>query len=173
VDPTTTSTVTKPPTIAELTVAAGSVAQLAVATPDLSTFVQALSAASLVGVFNGTDIYTVFAPTNDAFNALGPDMITCLTTTQIPALTELLKYHAVAGYDLAAAITDGTQLATLDDQTLTFTVTGTTVKINGNAIVTAPNQFANNGVVHVIDAVLISPVWTNPCAKAADWQVVV
>jgi transforming growth factor-beta-induced protein len=151
----------------------GSVAQLAVATPDLSTLVAALQAASLVSVFNGTDIYTVFAPTNEAFNAFGQAMITCLTTQQIPALTELLKYHVVAGYDLAATISDGTQLGTLDEQNLTFAVTGTIVKINGKATVTVPNQFANNGVVHVIDAVLIPPVWTNPCATSADSEVVV
>ena len=76
-------------------------------------------------------------------------------------MTELLKYHVVAGYDLAPAISDGKQRATLDDQTLTFTVTGTTVKIDSKATVTAPNQFANNGVVHVIDAILIPPVWTD------------
>jgi transforming growth factor-beta-induced protein len=155
----------------------GSVAQLAVATPDLSTLVAALQAASLVSVFNGTDIYTVFAPTNEAFNALGQAMITCLTTQQSPALTELLKYHVVAVYDLAATLSDGTQLGTLDEQNLTFavlsTVTGTIVKINYKANVTVPNHFANNGVVHVIDAVLIPPVWTNPCATSADSEVVV
>ena len=48
-------------------------------------------------------------------------------------MTELIKYHVVAGYDLASAISDGKQLATLDDQTLTFTVTGTTVKIDSKA----------------------------------------
>jgi len=144
---------------------AGSIADLAVATASLSTLVAALSAADLVDTFNGTTVFTVFAPTDDAFAALGDGAVACLTEkANIPALTEVLKYHVVAGYDLAASITDGLMVDTLDDQKLTFTLVDGMVKIDGASTVSAADNYATNGVVHVIDAVLIPDGWTNPCA---------
>jgi len=151
----------------------GSIADLAVATPPLATLVAALSAAGLVDTFNGSTVFTVFAPTDDAFAALGADAVTCLTEkANIPALTEVLKYHVVAGYDLAASITDGLMVDTLDDKKLTFTVADGAVTIDGKSKVSGPNNYATNGVVHIIDAVLIPEGWTNPCATSATTVLV-
>jgi uncharacterized surface protein with fasciclin (FAS1) repeats len=148
----------------------GNIAETASATDSLSTLVAALGAANLTETFEGTTVYTVFAPTNDAFTALG-DTVDCLLKPEnVDALTEVLTYHVVAGYDLAADITDGLKVTTLETEDLTFKIKDKAVTIDttsgGSATVTQPDVFATNGVVHVIDSVLIPQkfVDNNPCA---------
>jgi len=150
----------------------GTIAATAVATPDLKTLVDALTAADLVATFNGTDVYTVFAPTNEAFAALGNETLSCLLDEKnVAALTQVLTYHVVSGYDLASSITDGREVTTLEKEKLTFMIDGTDVMIdttsNGTAKVIAADVFASNGVVHVIDAVLTPQdfVDNNPCSN--------
>jgi len=152
----------------------GDIASLAVATSSLSTLVAALTAADLVDVFKGKTVYTVFAPTNDAFDALGEGCVAILTkAANKAALTEILKYHVVEGYDVYADITDGLQVATIDNKLkLTFTVADGVVTIDGSSKVALPDNYATNGVVHVIDAVLVPEGWTNPCAVEMNSVVV-
>jgi uncharacterized surface protein with fasciclin (FAS1) repeats len=160
----------------------GTIAETAVGNQDLQTLVAALSAADLVATFNGTNVYTVFAPTDEAFAALGNETIDCLLDKKnVDALTQVLTYHVVAGYDLASDITNGLKVPTLEKEKLTFVIKGEQVMIdttsNGNATVVIPDVFATNGVVHVIDHVLIPKdfVDNNPCSKdyMADTSIVV
>lgn len=81
-------------------------------------------------------------------------------------MTQVLTYHVVAGYKLAADITDGLQVETLEKEKLTFATEGKNVTINNDsATVVIPNVFATNGVVHVIDEVLIPEDFKNPCSS--------
>jgi uncharacterized surface protein with fasciclin (FAS1) repeats len=161
----------------------GSIADTAVATKELSTLVAALAEAGLVNTFNGTDVFTVFAPTNDAFKTLnGTDgLVSCLLEPKNKdALTKVLTYHVVAGYDLAADITDGLKVQTLESEKLTFVIKDKNVMINTtsdqpSATVVMADVFATNGVVHVIDEVLIPADFKNPCSSefVADEAIVV
>ncbi len=135
------------------------VAEIAADDEQFSTLVGALDRVDLVSVLNGDGPFTVFAPTNAAFEKLGVD----LTTLSDEALTEILLYHVFVGQSiLAADIIDGqtylgTAAATGPNGTnLSMLVEKTTagVSINGNAIVTATDIVGNNGVIHVIDAVI-------------------
>jgi uncharacterized surface protein with fasciclin (FAS1) repeats len=157
----------------------GNIAETAVATKSLSTLVAALGAANLTDTFTGDTVYTVFAPTNDAFDKLG-DVVTCLLKPENKdALVEILTYHVVAGYDLASDITDGLKVETLEKEKLTFKLDNKTVLIEttsgGSANVTMPNVYATNGVVHVIDAVLLPKDFTdnNPCANSTKVDAIV
>merc|ERR1711953_99703 len=158
----------------------GSIKATAAGSADLATLVAALDAADLTDTFDGSTVYTVFAPANEAFNKLG-DAVSCLLKPENKdALTQVLTYHVVAGYDLASDITDGLEVATLEKETLTFKLDNSAVSIDttsgGMANVTAANVYATNGVVHVIDAVLLPKDFTdsNPCANdAMDNTVVV
>jgi uncharacterized surface protein with fasciclin (FAS1) repeats len=150
----------------------GTIATTAVGNEDLKTLVAALSAAGLVQTFNGTDVFTVFAPTDEAFAALGNETLNCLLDEKNKdALTQVLTYHVVAAYDLSSSITDGLEVTTLEKEKLTFIIDGTSVVINttsgGNATVIIPDVYATNGVVHVIDEVLIPEdfVENNPCSS--------
>jgi uncharacterized surface protein with fasciclin (FAS1) repeats len=133
----------------------GSIADTAVGNKDLSTLVEALAAADLVATFNGTEVFTVFAPTNDAFAAVPSETLSCLLEPKnVDALKQVLTYHVVAAYDLAADISDGLKVATLEGENLTFAIKNKNVMVD-NATVVIPDVYANNGVVHVIDEVLI------------------
>merc|ERR1711865_65478 len=150
----------------------GTIADTAVGNKDLSTLVAALAAADLVDTFNGTTVYTVFAPTNDAFTALTQPVVDCLLLPKnVDALTQVLTYHVVAGYDLSSAITEGLELTTLEKENITFSIADKVVTIDttskGSAKVVTADVYATNGVVHVIDAVLLPKDFTdnNPCAS--------
>merc|ERR1719469_764185 len=145
------------------------IAELAVATPTLSTLVAALSATYLVDVFNGTAVFTVFAPTNEAFKKLGADLLTCLLDpTGLAKLTDVLKNHVVAGETLAADLSSDEKLTTLDNNmTLTVKVDGNNVSVNG-ANVKQADVLATNGVVHVIDAVLVPDGFVAPSCGASQ-----
>ena len=138
------------------------IAEIAVADPDnFSTLVAALSAAGLVDAVADPDAdLTVFAPTNAAFAALGQDTIDALLADPA-ALSEILLYHVSAGsQDAAALIAAGTAL-TLQGDSVTVTLRNGEVFINDSKVEIADIQAAN-GIVHVIDAVLLPPVVEPP-----------
>merc|ERR1719469_435255 len=145
----------------------GNIAETASGVDDLSTLVTALGLADLVDTVSGTDVLTVFAPTNEAFAAL-KDVGTCLLKPENKAaLTEVLKYHVVSEYVLSTDITDGLEVDTVDaPEKLTFSTTGG-VKINGKATVTIPDNYCTNGVVHIIDQVLVPANLKTTCIPAA------
>jgi uncharacterized surface protein with fasciclin (FAS1) repeats len=133
------------------------IVQLAQATPTLSTLVQALVAANLVGTLSGAGPFTVFAPTNAAFEKLPAGTLAGLLKPEnIKELTALLEYHVVSGKVLSSDLKNGESVTTLEGAKLKVTITGGKVMIN-NATVTTANVNASNGVVHIIDEVLIPP----------------
>jgi len=129
------------------------VVQVAQGTPDLSTLVEALTAAELAKTLEGPGPFTVFAPTNEAFEALGDTLSTLLEPANKEELAEVLTYHVVPGELTASELSDGQMLETIQGDSLEVKVEGEEVTVNGAAVVT-PDVEASNGVVHVIDEVL-------------------
>ena len=131
------------------------IAQLATATADLSTLVAALKAGDLVDTLNSPGPFTVFAPTNEAFAALPAGVVANLLKPQNKAqLVDILTYHVVAGSLHAKDLTDGQMITTVEGKSLTVRIAGRSVFIN-SAKVTAADNDASNGVVHIIDSVLM------------------
>jgi len=130
----------------------------AVATPELSTLVAAVTAAELVETLQGDGPFTVFAPVNDAFTGLPAGTIDTLLKEENKAdLQGVLTYHVIAGAVKAADLTDGMVVETVNGKTITINVSDAGVSINGSAKVAMADVEASNGVVHVIDAVLLPP----------------
>lgn len=146
----------------------GTIVELAQGTPDLSTLVAAVTAADLGGTLSGEGPFTVFAPANTAFQAVPKATLDQLLT---PAgkgdLTKILTYHVVAGETMSPALIEaikaagdkGYMLKTVNGGALTATLEGGKVVLTdaaGNkATVTQADVDASNGVVHVIDKVLM------------------
>lgn len=131
------------------------IAQLATATPDLSTLVAALQAGSLVDTLNTPGPFTVFAPTNEAFDALPAGTVANLLKPQNkPQLVDILTYHVVQGNVQAKDLKDGQMVTTVEGKKLTVRIAGGAVFINSAKVTTADVE-ASNGVVHIIDAVLL------------------
>ncbi len=130
-----------------------SIVDIAVADPDnFSTLVAALTAANLVEALDGDGAFTVFAPTDEAFSALPEGTIDYLLDN-IDILTQVLTYHVVSGEAFSTDLSNGQSLTTLQGDSLTVSIDGT-VMIN-DATVVIPDVDASNGVIHVIDAVLV------------------
>ena len=131
------------------------IVDVAIGSPDHTTLVAAVTAAGLVETLKGAGPYTVFAPTNAAFDALPAGTVEGLLKPENKAkLTKILTYHVVAGAVKAADLKDGQKVKTLQGEELTVSIKDGKVKING-ANVTAADLTGSNGVVHVIDAVLM------------------
>lgn len=145
----------------------GTIVDVAAGNEDFSTLVTAVTAAELVETLNGDGPFTVFAPTNAAFAKLPEGTLEELTKPESKAaLVGILTYHVVAGETsaeaLIAAITEGegsAELSTVNGAKLTATLVGEAVVLTdaaGNAsTVTATDIDASNGVVHVIDTVVM------------------
>ena len=135
------------------------IVQIAQTNPNLSTLVTALQAAGLVETLSGSGPFTVFAPTNDAFNALPPGTLDALLGNRTQ-LTNVLTYHVVQGSLLATQVASMPSLPTAQGQPLVVTVqSGGGVRVDGANIVQTDIR-ASNGVIHVIDAVMIPPART-------------
>jgi len=120
-----------------------------------TTLLAAVEAAGLAPVLQGEGPFTVFAPTDQAFAQLPAGTVEALLAD--PArLATILTYHVVPGRVTAADIvrSGGAQPATVQGETLTIVVEGGTVRVDGAAVVTADVE-ASNGVIHVIDAVVL------------------
>ena len=131
------------------------IVQLASATPDLSTLVEAVKAAALVDTLESTGPFTVFAPMNEAFAALPAGTLANLLKPKNKAqLVRLLTYHVVQGAVKAADILDGERLLTVEGMYVMCAVNKSGVFIN-NAQVTTADVMASNGVVHIINQVLL------------------
>ncbi len=131
-----------------------SIAETAINTPNLSTLVAALSAGELVELFKGTDAYTVFAPTNDAFAAVQSTVDMLLKAENKSKLQNVLKYHVVAGSVKAADLKDGQELTTLQGEKIKVALKDGKVFVGG-AEVTNADVTVNNGVVHMTNKVLV------------------
>jgi uncharacterized surface protein with fasciclin (FAS1) repeats len=134
--------------------------QNALHSKDHTTLVAAVKAAGLVGTLEGTGPFTVFAPTNAAFGKLPAGTVDNLVKPENkPALTKILTYHVVAGRLAASDLSDGKKLRTVEGEELTVKKTDGKIWIvdaKGNSsMVTIPNVNQSNGVIHVIDTVLM------------------
>ena len=136
--------------------AAGNIVAVAQETPDLSTLVEAVVAAELVETLEEPGPYTVFAPTDEAFEALGGTLETLFEPANKDELAEILTYHVVPGEVTSSELSDGQMLETVQGDSLEVGVADGEVTING-ASVAIPDVEASNGVVHVIDEVLLPP----------------
>jgi len=135
-----------------------SITATAAASADLSTLVAALTAADLATTLEGAGPFTVFAPRNAAFDALGAEVVDgLLADANFALLSRVLRFHVVAG-DAAGSgdLTDGQTLATVEGGSLTIRVAGGSVTVNGASVLTADIE-ASNGIVHIIDEVLLPP----------------
>jgi len=134
--------------------ATGDITSVAISNSNLSTLVAALKAASLVTTLQGKGPFTVFAPTNEAFSKIQPTVDSLLKPANKGKLTSVLTYHVVPGMLNAADLKDGQMLKTVEGESLKVTIQNGVVKINGATVVKADVP-ASNGVVHVINAVLV------------------
>ncbi len=125
----------------------------AVEAGSFTTLVTAVEAAGLVDTLKGEGPFTVFAPTDAAFAALPEGALDDLLA-DIPALTDVLLYHVVSGKVMAADVVNLSSATTVQGSDLTITVEDGAVMINDALVVTADIE-TSNGVIHVIDAVLL------------------
>ncbi|MGB3797258.1 MAG: fasciclin domain-containing protein [Alteraurantiacibacter sp.] len=145
----------------------GTIVEVAQGNPDFSTLVSAVTAADLGETLSGAGPFTVFAPTNAAFDALPDGTVETLTTEDTDQLGSILTYHVISGEVMAADLTSAIQEAgeggytieTVNGGTLTAMMDGDNVVLQdaqGNtATVSMTDVDASNGVIHVIDAVLM------------------
>jgi uncharacterized surface protein with fasciclin (FAS1) repeats len=143
------------------TEAAQDIVDTAVAAGSFTTLATALEAAGLVDTLKGDGPFTVFAPTDDAFAALPDGTVDTLLEDPQGDLTDILTYHVVPGKVMAADVVglDGQEVETVQGGTLTVGVDGDKVTLTdaaGNTVnVTQTDIEASNGVIHVVDAVLM------------------
>ena len=135
----------------------GTIVDIAAGNPDFSTLVAAVQAAGLVDVLSGEGPFTVLAPTNAAFAALPEGLVEALLLPENgDKLASILTYHAIIGEGvLSSDITSGS-FPMANDEFVEVVADDNGVTING-ANVIAADVVASNGVIHVIDAVLVPP----------------
>ena len=136
------------------------IVQNAVNSKDHTTLVAAVKAAGLVDTLSSAGPFTVFAPTNAAFGKLPKGTVEILVKPENKAtLTKILTYHVVSGKLAAADLTNGKKLTTVEGEVLTVKNSGGTVSIvdakGGTSKVTIANVTQSNGVIHVVDTVLM------------------
>ena len=128
------------------------IVDIAVANGSFTTLVAAVQAAGLVDTLKGEGPFTVFAPTDAAFAALPAGTVESLLG-DIPALTSILTYHVIPGRVMSTDLSEGLMATTVNGQQVTITLANG-ARVDGANIVMADIE-ASNGVIHVIDAVIL------------------
>ena len=135
----------------------GDIVEVASANASFKTLVAAVQAAGLVDTLKGAGPFTVFAPTDAAFAALPAGTVDdLLKPANKTKLVDILTYHVVPGNVSSADVVKLTEATTVEGKKVMITVSGGTVKIN-DATVTTVDVEASNGVIHVLDKVLLPP----------------
>ena len=129
----------------------GTITELAVLTPELSTLVGALQATNLAGALDGDTVLTAFAPTNSAFDKIS-DVVATLSTEQ---LADVLLFHVTPGAVSSQQLVMMDSVETLLGQSFTVDTSTGEVILNGNATLAATDIRAKNGVIHVLNDVLV------------------
>ena len=130
------------------------IVEIASGNKDFSTLLAAVVAAGLADTLSGNGPFTVFAPTNEAFEKLPAGTVEeLLKEENKEKLASILTYHVVAGKVMSKDLSDGQKAATVNGQEVTVTI-GDAVKID-TATVIAADLEASNGVIHVIDTVIM------------------
>ena len=133
------------------------VVQIAIGSKDHTTLVAAVKAAELVDVLSTTGPFTVFAPTNEAFNKLPAGTVEGLLKPEKKEdLTDILQYHVSVGVYKEDALKDGQVIGQVNGSNITITKKDGKTMINGTATIVGTVQ-ASNGVVYIIDGVLLPP----------------
>ncbi|PZU98897.1 MAG: hypothetical protein DCE90_03580 [Pseudanabaena sp.] len=131
------------------------IVDIAVTNPSFSTLVKALEAAGLIETLSGEN-FTVFAPTNEAFDALTSEALEKLLLPENrEILRKILTYHVVSGSVRSTALKNG-QVKTIEGNDVNVEVDDRMVSVNGTEVINADIQ-ASNGIIHVIGRVLIPP----------------
>ncbi len=159
--PGTTPTTTAKPTLKDIV-------DTAVSAGSFKTLATALTAAGLVDTLKGAGPFTVFAPTDAAFAKIPKADLDAILADK-KRLTEILTYHVVPGKVPASTIVqlDGTRVQTVNGATVAIKVSGGNVVFNDSVNVTTADVEASNGIIHVIDSVLIPPPATTPIVAGA------
>lgn len=148
----------------------GTILEVAAAAGNFTTFLAAVEAAGLSETLNGEGPFTVFAPTDEVFAALPAEAVAALLAD--PALlTSILTYHVVPGAWVAADVAgmDGTEAVTVQGEDINIAVTEDGgVVLDGNATVTTADVAASNGVIHVIDGILVPLPDVDPFLTEGD-----
>jgi uncharacterized surface protein with fasciclin (FAS1) repeats len=158
-----TNRVLVPPSLTKAPTPANSILQLAAGNPDFSTLVSLVQKAGLVQALSGAGPFTIFAPTNEAFQKLAAAApATYQAVLADPALlTKVLTYHAVAGaIKSTQAITVAQQrgsVTSLEGEPIALSLAGGKLILGGGSTVVTADILATNGVIHVIDTVLVPP----------------
>ncbi|MGB0592349.1 MAG: fasciclin domain-containing protein, partial [Myxococcota bacterium] len=134
----------------------GNIIEVATAAGNFTTLLAAVDAASLTETLATGGPFTVLAPTDDAFDLL-PEGLVAELLQDIPALTDILLYHVIDGAAPASVVVTLDSATTLLGKDVTITVTDEGVFLNDTVKVSATDVMASNGVIHVIDAVLLPP----------------
>ena len=144
------------PTAAPSAAPAGDIVEVATAAGSFKTLLQAATAAGLVDTLKGAGPFTVFAPTDAAFAALPAGTLDA--PLKDPAkLKDILLYHVVSGKVTADQVVKLTSASTVEGKAIKITVKNGTVFLNDTVKVVTTDIPASNGVIHVIDAVLLPP----------------
>ena len=130
----------------------------AVSTGEHTSLVAALAHANLVGVLSGDGPYTVFAPTDSAFEEIGLNLSDYYTDEENETLAKILSYHVAMGSVMASELEDGMEINSLIQEPITVNIYGQgAVVLNGEASVTTADVETSNGIIHIIDKVLMPP----------------
>ena len=145
----------------------GTIVDVASANPDFSTLVTAVTEAGLVETLSGPGPFTVFAPTNAAFDALPAGTLDSLLADPTGALTDVLSLHVVSGTAISSAQAveaAGTNIDTLGGP-VAVALSGDDLTVGGATVVQTDIE-ASNGVIHVIDSVIVEPASADEAAAA-------
>ena len=145
---------------------ASDIVDTAVAAGSFKTLVAAVQAAGLVDALKGEGPFTVFAPTDEAFAKLPAGTVDALLADPKGDLTQILLYHVLPGKVLAADVKDGLEATTLQGKPVKFSIKDGKPYINDAQIVTT-DIATSNGVIHVIDNVIVPPADAAASAEAA------
>jgi uncharacterized surface protein with fasciclin (FAS1) repeats len=130
----------------------GNIAEIAIGAGSFNTLVAALACTDLVGAVSGKQQLTVFAPTDAAFAKLELDADNVCTTFDADTLSNILLYHVTRGNRLSQSVLGKNQILMLNGGRISVSRTG---EINGGSTIVTPDIRASNGVIHIIDTVLL------------------
>ncbi len=141
----------------------------AVAAGSFTVLAEALGAADLVGVLKGSGPFTVFAPTDEAFAKIPSDQLNAILADKV-LLTKILTYHVVVGRLLAADVLAQTSIDSVEGSSISVSLKDGGAFVNESKIL-ATDVLASNGVIHVIDTVLLPPTSAEPTLDIIDTAV--
>jgi len=131
------------------------IVETAIGNTDFETLVTAVVAANLATTLSNEDAqFTVFAPTDAAFAALDPTFLANLVNNDTANLTKILTYHVVTGKTMSTDLSDNMTVATVEGSTITITIDNGKVYVNDAMVILADIE-CSNGVIHVIDTVIV------------------